>query len=150
LIKVTVVKNSFCPNLLVTPRRPGAGILFYNKEKSKRKKPIIEDTPNIHHTTPFRNVCLKHLLGVLSGKKITVPPYVVTAISFFKEAAFAASPNPSSILLGIHFCIYSSVHTISPLPIFPKNGKITAMSERTAILPSKSCVSHDSLSLSLL
>ena len=54
-----------------------------------------------------RNVCLMNLLGVLSGKKITVPTYVVTAISFFKEAAFAASPNPSSILLGIHFCIYS-------------------------------------------
>jgi len=30
-----------------------------------------------------RNVCLKNLLGVLSGKKITVPTYVVTAISFF-------------------------------------------------------------------
>ena len=30
-----------------------------------------------------RNVCLKNLLGVLSGKKITVPTYVITAISFF-------------------------------------------------------------------
>jgi hypothetical protein len=64
------------------------------------------------------------------GKKITVPPYVVTAISFFKEAAFAASPNPSSILWGIHFCIYSVVRYH-----FPPKSPCTCRRECDKIIP---------------
>jgi len=36
-----------------------------------------------------------------AAKKIAVPTYVVTTISFFKES-LTASKNPSSMFLGIH------------------------------------------------
>jgi len=48
---------------------------------------------------------LKLLFGGLSAAKKTMHAW-----PFCKEAAFAASKNPSSILLSIHFWIYSVVN----------------------------------------
>ena len=68
MIKVTVVKNPFCPNLLVSPRRPGAGILFYNKEESKKKADYRGHSKHTPHK-PFQKCMPKNFLWGPVGKK---------------------------------------------------------------------------------